>query len=140
MHKRKGVFANSSALLSLKLCIFFRPFLYFFAIFYLFPPFFNLFYPFSTFSSLIFRSVTFLLYPFYSFLFLKPFYNLFYLFIISFISLYSLLPFILALSLLLFPYYLFYPCSCLLYLCVFPLLYLLLFRCSDYSSDVSISL
>ena len=122
MHKRKGALADSSALVSLKLCIFFRPFLYFFAIFYLFPPFFNLFYPFSTFSPLIFRSVTFLLYPFYSFLFLKPFYNLFYLFIFPF-TFHSCLVF--ALIPLLSFIYLFYPCSCLsslLCLCVFPLL------------------
>ena len=100
-------------------CVYFFALFYIFSLFFIFSHlFFNLFYPFSTFSPLIFRSVTFLLYPFYSFLFLKPFYNLFYLFIFPF-TFYS------SLSLFLFPYYLFYPCSCLsslLCLCVFPLL------------------
>ena len=82
MHKRKGALANSPALFSLKLCIFFAfscPFFAFFcpfiSFFYPFPPFylfpalllsfyilihllFILFYPFSTFSPLIFHPIS----------------------------------------------------------------------------------
>ena len=53
MHKRKGVLANSPALVSLKLCIFFR----------LFPPFFVLLYPFSAFFTF---SALFILFIFFS--------------------------------------------------------------------------
>ena len=122
---------NSSALLSFKLCIFFLPFsALFLSFFYPFSAFLTLpylllpfLYPFTPsflFSSILFQLFCCLIPLFtipqsfisYSFILIKPFY--------VFISLYS----ILALSLLLFPYYLFYPCSCLsslLYLCVFPL-------------------
>ena len=152
MHKRKGALVNSSALVSLKLCIFFCLFLSFSALFILFiffSAFLPLFYLSLSFSipfppSLILSAsylcfipllpFIYLLYPFCSFwplLFLSLFIPLIYL---------SIFPFTFHSCLVLFPYYLFYPCSCLLYLCVFPLLYLLLFRCSDYSSDVSISL
>ena len=136
MHKRKGALANSSALLSLKLCIFFCLFLSFscpFPVLFLsfltfftsFPPFFILFYPFSTFFnsfrllSLLYSaftiylsSLSFLL--FLAFIILKPFYS-------PYLSLY--IPF----------YLLFLPCLCsysliisftlvpvLIYLCVFP--------------------
>ena len=132
MHKRKGVLANSSALVSLKLCIFFCLFLSFscpfpvlFNLFTSFPPFFILFYPFFTFFnsfrllSLLYSaftiylsSLSFLL--FLAFIILKPFYS-------PYLSLY--IPF----------YLLFLPCLCsysliisftlvpvLIYLCVFP--------------------
>ena len=101
-------------------------------IFLYFPTFFVLFYPFSTFSPLIFCLIPLfnisLSYPFvifHSFYILKPCYNL-YSFSLS--SLYSPLYFLYSLPLFLL-----------------SLLYLLLFlfmcsRCSDYSSDVSISL
>ena len=141
MHKRKGVLVNSPALVSLKLCIFFRLFSSFFVLLYPFSAFFTfsalfiLFIFFSAFLTLpclllsfyilfhllllfpilplIFRSVTFLLYPFFTaFYFLG-------LFIISFISLYFLLPFILDLI----PLLSLYPCSSLLCLCVFPFIF-----------------
>ena len=101
--------------------VFFCPFISFF---YPFPPFylfpalllsfyilihllFVLFYPFSV----LFRFLLFLNHLFLIFYSYKAFF--------VFISLYSLLPFILALSLLLLSFiYLFYPCSCLLFLCV----------------------
>ena len=152
---------NSSALVSLKLCIFFCLFLSFSALFILFiffPAFLPLFYLSLSFSipfppSLILSAsylcfipllpFIYLLYPFYSFsllLFLSLFIPLIYL---------SIFPFTFhsCLVLVLIPYYLFYPCSCPslslcvpFYLSLLSLLYLLLFRCSDYSSDVSISL
>ena len=134
MHKRKGALANSSVLVSLKLCIFFClflsfscPFLPFLSFLYSFPP----FYLFSTFPYpflslfhilLLFSPLMFCLIPlfnislsypfilFHSFYILKPCYNL-YSFSLS--SLYSPLYFLYSLP---------------------------LFRCSDYSSDVSISL
>ena len=132
MHKRKGALANSSALLSLKLCIFFCLFLSFscpfsvlFNLFTSFLPFLILFYPFSIFFysfrllSLLYSaftiylsSLSFLL--FLAFIILKPFYS-------PYLSLY--IPF----------YLLFLPCLCsysliisftlvpvLIYLCVFP--------------------
>ena len=104
MHKRKGVLASSSALLSSKLCIFFPPFSVLFlpflsfsasfcpffpfpVLFYPFLPFLILFYPFSTFFysfrllSLLYSafaiylsSLSFLL--FLAFIILKPFYSL----------------------------------------------------------------
>ena len=81
---------------------FFFPFSVFFPLFTSFPPFFILFYPFSTF----FNSFRLLYSALFRFL-------LFSNYLLSFI-------------------YLFYPCSRLSsLLCVFPLLYLLLFRCSD---------
>ena len=138
MHKRKGVLTNSSALVSLKLCIFFCLFLSFscpfssffvllypFSAFLPFLPFLILFYPFSTFFnsfrllSLLYSaftiylsSLSFLL--FLAFIILKPFYS-------PYLSLYI-------------PFYLsFLPCLCsysliisftlvpvLIYLCVFP--------------------
>ena len=134
MHKRKGALANSSVLVSLKLCIFFLPFpvlflsfpvlfcpfypfYILFRLFTSFLPFLILFYPFSTFSPLMFCLIPLfnisLSYPFilfHSFYILKPCYNL-YSFSLS--SLYSPLYFLYSLP---------------------------LFRCSDYSSDVSISL
>ena len=127
MHKGKGVLVNSSALVSLKLCIFFAfscpflPFLYSFPPFYLFStfpyPFLSLFHILLLFSPLMFCLIPLfnisLSYPFilfHSFYILKPCYNL-YSFSLS--SLYSHLYFIYSLP---------------------------LFRCSDYSSDVSISL
>ena len=115
MHKRKGVLANSSVLVSLKLCIFFCLFLSFscpFPVLFLsfltfftsFPPFFILFYPFFTFFnsfrllSLLYSaftiylsSLSFLL--FLAFIILKPFYS-------PYLSLYI-------------PFYLsFLPCLC----------------------------
>ena len=113
-------------------CVYFSPFPV------LFSPFSVLLYPFSILFRLFISSLPFC-YPFISlstfFLFssilLLPYFAFYYSSIIYFlffysynaffvfISLYSLLPFILALSLLLLSFiYLFYPCSCLLFLCV----------------------
>ena len=114
MHKRKGVLANSSALVSLKLCIFFCLFLSFSALFILFI-FFSAFLPLShpslsfsiPFSPSLILSASYLcfipllpfiylLYPFLlflAFIILKPFYS-------PYLSLYI-------------PFYLsFLPCLC----------------------------
>ena len=143
MHKRKGALANSSALLSLKLCIFFCLFLSFscpFPVLFLsfltfftsFPPFFILFYPFSTFFnsfrllSLLYSaftiylsSLSFLL--FLAFIILKPFYSLIYLSIFPF-TFHSCLVFALIPLLSLLPLFLslfISVCSLLSFLCLF---------------------
>ena len=127
MHKRKGVLANSSALVSLKLCIFFRLFLSFFYLFsafscpflpflsflYSFPP----FYLFSTFPYpflslfhilLLFSPLMFCLIPLfnislsYPFILFHSFYILkpcYNLYSFSLSSLYSLLYFLYSLPL-----------------------------------------
>ena len=158
---------DSLALVSLKLCILFRLFLSFFYLFLSFSAFFRpflffyiLFLPFLPFLPFLILFLFFsILFPPYSALLNLPclllsFYIIIHILLLfptfshlifclippftipqsfisySFILIRPFYVFILALSLLLFPYY----------LCVFPLLYLLLFRCSDYSFDVSISL
>ena len=151
MHKRKGVLANSSALVSLKLCIYFRLFLSFF-------------YPFSaffTFSVLFCLSLSFL-YPFLSFFppysallnlpsLLLFFYILFHLLLLFLHLIFCLIPlFNISLSypfILFHSFYILKPCYNLysfslssLYSLLYFLYSLPLFRCSDYSFEVSISL
>ena len=132
MHKRKSVLVNSSALVSLKLCIFFRlfppffvlfcSFISFFCLFYLFCPFYPFYILFRFFNSSL--PFVILLYPyphsFYSFppfrilysaLFLNHLFLIFYSYK-AFLRLYLSISFYL-LSLLLF------PC----YLCVFPFIF-----------------
>lgn len=66
MHKGKGVLVDSAALFSLKLCIYFRLFLSFFCLFFLFLSSFVLLYPFLSLFRLFNSSLPFviLLYPF----------------------------------------------------------------------------
>lgn len=130
MHKRKGVLANSSALVSLKLCIFFRLFLSFsvlfcpfypfyilFRLFTSFLPFLILFYPFSTFfysfrllCSALFR---YLIFPFH-------------------ILLYSSTAFIflsLVITSIPFPYLLYIPLCTSFILCPYSVVVIILLMC-----------
>ena len=131
MHKRKGALANSPALFSLKLCIFFAfscPFLCLFLSFYI------LFLSFSAFLSLPCPFVI-LLYPYpSSFCSLLSFFHLFASYIPPYFALYSpiiyffslsLIPYIFSVFPFVLPYTLHSICSSLL-----SLLYLLALQCT----------
>ena len=127
MHKRKGALASSSALVSLKLCIFFLPFSVIFCPFYpfyilfrlftSFLPFLILFYPFSTFfysfrllCSALFR---YLIFPFH-------------------ILLYSSTAFIflsLVITSIPFPYLLYIPLCTSFILCPYSVVVIILLMC-----------
>ena len=127
MHKRKGVLVSSSALVSLKLCIFFclflsfscpfYPFYILFRLFTSFLPFLILFYPFSTFfysfrllCSALFR---YLIFPFH-------------------ILLYSSTAFIflsLVITSIPFPYLLYIPLCTSFILCPYSVVVIILLMC-----------
>ena len=127
MHKRKGALASSSALVSLKLCIFFLPFSVIFCPFYpfyilfrlftsflpfliLFYPFFTFFYSFRLLCSALFR---YLIFPFH-------------------ILLYSSTAFIflsLVITSIPFPYLLYIPLCTSFILCPYSVVVIILLMC-----------